>query len=304
MIAALIIAAGRTESKDSFSPQKEVGSITAIRRIVLLFQRAGLERIVVMCDEDEDKMEKLASRMNVIFLHNRRGAEMLDNIKAGLDYLQDKCEAALITHSDVPLFSLETVRALLAAEGPVCVPSYRGKLGHPILLRAEQFRTVLSYGGEGGLNGAINASGLRRRLVEVEDEGILADVAHDDDYEHLIVGHSLQNSQLNVRLRIMREKPFYGPGAHQLLQLTEETRSIREACRRMGVSYGKGRAMVALMEKQLGYPVIVSKQGGAAGGYSSVSEKGRELMRTYSDFCAEANSYLNVLFERYFRGVI
>ena len=143
---------------------------------------------------------------------------------------------------------------------------------------------------------------MPRLLVEVEDEGILANVVDEQGYAHLLTGHSLQDSHLNVRFRIVREKPFYGPGAHQLLQLTDETGSLREACRRMGLSYGKGRAIIALMEQQLGYPVIESQQGGAAGGHSAVSEKGRDLMRNYAAFCAEAKQYLDGLFQRHFPG--
>jgi len=300
MIAALIIAAGKTAAKENFNPQKEVGVISAIERVVLLFKRAGLERIVVVCDEYEEEPEKLTSHLNVVFIHCRHGREMLDNVKTGLAYLQDKCTAVMITHSDIPMFSIETIHALMAAEGAVCMPAYQGKTGHPILLRAEHFQQIYSYTGDGGLAGAIYASGLERSLVEVDDEGILMHVTYDENYEHLIAEHSLRRSYPDLRLRIVREKAFYGPGAHQLLQLTEETGSLREACRWMGISYGKGRGIVALMEQQLGYRVIKSQQGGSTGGYSTVTEKGKELMSRYSAYSAAAKQYLEGLFKEYF----
>ena len=300
MITALIIAAGKTLHRDSFEPQREVGVISAIQRIVMLFQRAGIDSIVIVCDDDGCKTEKLASHMNVVFLHNSGDAEMLDNIKTGLAYLQDKCTAVIITHVDVPLFSIETVRHLIAAEGPICVPAHNGKTGHPVLLRSEQFQSVLSYNGEGGLAGAIKAAGVPYNLVEVDDEGILANIHYDNAYAHIINKHSLRESYPDFRIRIVREKPFYGPGAHQLLQLTEETNSLREACRQMGISYGKGRAIIALMEQQLGYPVIISQQGGKTGGYSVVTEEGKKLMRKYNEFHMEARQYLQELFGKYF----
>ena len=300
MIAALIIAAGKTENAKSFSPQKEVGAISALRRIALLFKYAGIERIVIVCDEEGDPIAKLASHMNAIFLHGRKDADMLDNVKVGLNYLQDKCTSAIITHSDVPLFSLDTVRALMNADGQLCVPSYKGRQGHPILLRAAYFPLVLTYAGEAGLSGALKTSGLPYSLVEVDDEGILAHIDHADDFTHLLAGHSLRHSRPDLRIRIVKEKPFYGPGAHQLMQLVEETHSLRDACRRMGISYGKGRAIMSLMEQQLGYTIIESQQGGSTGGHSELTMEGKELMRKYSAFSTAATRSLQELFDIYF----
>ena len=300
MIAALIIAAGKTAEKDGFSPQKEVGAIPAIERIVLLFQRAGLDRVVIVCDDNEDETKKLAAYLNVIFLHHRKDTEMLDSVKTGLAYLQDKCTAAMITHTDVPMFSVDTLYALMAAQGQICIPSYHGSQGHPILLQAAVFQSVLSYTGEGGLAGAIRASDLQRSLIEVEDEGILSHVDNESSYSHLLAGHSLRHSYPDVRIRIRREKSFYSPEAHQLMQVIDETGSVREACRRIGISYGKGRMILALMEQQLGYLVIESQQGGSKGGSSVLTDRGRSFMEKYAAFCLAANQSTQELFSRYF----
>jgi len=300
MIAALIIAAAKTAYSEGLPPQKELGAIPALQRTVMLFQRAGIERVVVVCEEDGEKTEKLASHRNVVFLHHRVDAELLDSVKTGLAYLQDKCTATMITLADLPFFSIDTLRALMSADGPVSVPSYEGKDGQPILIHAESFPAILSYAGEGGLVGAIEASGLRRNFIEVDDEGILIHTKDDEDYAAYIAEHSLRQSYPDFRFRIVREKAFYGPGAHQLMQLTEETNSLREACRRMGISYGKGRAILSLMEQQLGYPVVESRQGGSAGGYSAVTDKGKELMDRYSAYCTEARAYLQDLFYEVF----
>jgi len=104
----------------------------------------------------------------------------------------------------------------------------------------------------------------------------------------------------NVKIRIASEKPFYGPGPHQLLLLTQEIGSLREACRQMGISYSKGRMIVSLMEQQLGYAVINSQQGGKTGGKSFVTEEGKELMRNYSAFTEEASLCIDELFQKYF----
>jgi len=146
---------------------------------------------------------------------------------------------------------------------------------------------------------AVKASGLRRVLVEVDDEGILAGAPYAD-FEQLIDAHSLRESQIEARLRIVRERPFYGPGAHLFMQLLEEEKSVLEVCRRMGMSYTKGRAIIANMEEQLGCQIIESHQGGRDGGYSFITEKGRELMRNYADFYSEDDVYPRELSKKYF----
>lgn len=300
MTAALIIAAGKKSGRDSFQPEKKVGTVSAIQRIALLFQQTGIRRIVVVCSGDDNKTEKLVPHMNLIFLHSSGTDEMLDSIKIGLSYLLDKCTKVLVSHVDVPLFSVKTVRSLMAAKGGVCVPSCQGQCGHPILIQAEHFREILSYQGEGGLAGAIRASGLRRQIVEVEDEGILSNIQKQNSFEHLATQHDFLEIWPSFRFRLNRERPFYGPGAHHLLQLVKETGSLSKACRHMGISYSKGRKMISTLEQQFGYSVIESRQGGKDGGFSYVTKEAERLMQDYDSFCEEAGTILQELFRKHF----
>lgn len=300
MTAALIIAAGKTSHKSGFKPEKEVGTISAIQRIALLFQQAGIQRIAVVCGKEDNKTEKLVPHMNLVFLQNSGNGEMLDSIKTGLSYLQDKCTQVFISPVDVPLFSLKTVRALMAAGGDVCIPSCRGHHGHPILLRAGHFSSIISYTGENGLAGAIKVSGLHREIVEIEDEGVLSNIQKEEPSKELIQHHDLSEMRPSFRFRLHREQPFYGPGAHHLLQLVEETGSLSNACRHMGISYSKGRKIIFTLEQQFGVPVIESRQGGKDGGFSYLTEDARELMRRYDAFCEEAQNTLLLLFEKHF----
>ena len=300
MTAALIITAGRTAREGTFEPEKAVGGIPAVQRAAMIFQCAGIERIVVVCGEDGGKTEKLAARMNLVFLHCTGDAEMLDCVKTGLTYLRGKCGRVLISPVDVPLFSAATVRRLMETDSGVCVPVCRGRGGHPLLLRAEYFPAVLAYQGEGGLAGAVRAAGLKRQEIEVEDEGVLANVQRDESYAQLLVEQELSKIRPVVTLRLAREQVFYGPGVHQLLRLTEETGSLLDACRHMGISYSKGRKIVAVLEKYLGCPALESRQGGKTGGCSLVTGEAKRLMDRYDCFCEEVREQVNVAFEKYF----
>ncbi len=301
MKAALIIAAGRTADQSDFEPEKELGTISAIQRVALVFQMAGVERIVVVCEEEKSQVEKLASHMSLEFLHGSRNAGMLDNVRLGLAYLHGKCTAALISRVDVPLFSVETVRQLMSmAETGVCVPTLHGSIGYPMLLDAAYFESVLYYNGEARLLDALAAAAVPLHRVSVEDAGVLTDVGNEAGCSRLVAAHDLAAMHFDLRILLRCERAFYGPGTHQLLRLTEETGSLSEASRLMGSSYSKGRKLIFQTEQQPGQPVIESQQGGRTGGCSTLTEHGHALMNSYSAFCAEARQCVGKLFTKYF----
>lgn len=300
MIAALIIAAGRTAHAPRLEPERWTGSIPAIQRIALTFQQAGISRIVVVCGDAGEKTERLLPQIPLVFLHTPSTGEMLESIQTGLRYLQGKCDGVLIAYTDVPFFSVETIRMLSAGSGDVCVPTYDGKGGHPILLQAKHFPAILSYRGDHGLAGALRSLNVRRQEIPVQDEGVVANIRQIADHQRLVTSHDLATLRPAFYFQLMREQIFYDPGTHQLLQLTEETGSLLEACRQTGISYSKGRSVISLVEQQLGCPVLESHRGGKSGGTSAVTPEGRQLMERYQAFCQEAEETLNRIFQKYF----
>lgn len=301
MTAALIIATGTSSGSRRFMPEKELGSISAVQRIARTLQLADIKKIVVVYGEaPDDRTTKLVAHMGLEFVPGSSEREMLDNIKNGLLYLSGKCSRVLIAHANVPLFTVETVRALLLSEGDFCLPSYQGKAGHPVLLGAEHLPAILSYRGEEGLAGAVRAAGLTRCFVDVDDPGIRANTREEASFDELLEAHDLKSIRPEVTLRLAKERIFYGPGAHQLLRLTDETGSLLEACRKMGISYSKGRKIMATLEQELGYPVITGRAGGKSGGMSAVTEQGLALAARYEAFLTELKDCSRELFAKYF----
>lgn len=298
MTGALIIATGKTNHDSQFVPERQIGKISALERMVLLLQMVGIRCIAVVGDEKE-WIKKLVPSMNLVFLTASSNGEMLDSICQGIRYLQDKCSEILVAHANVPMFSQKTVQMLLDAEGDVCIPCYRGRCGHPILLRKTCFSDLLAYEGTNGLRGAIEAAGFLPQIVETDDMGILSDRDPEISYERLSENHDVGKLRASLQVRIHREKKFYGPGVHQLLQLTEESGSLASACQRMGISYTKGRRLIGVMEEQTGKPVLETRQGGKDGGYSHLTKYAKEIMECYSAFSEEAEETVQKLFQKY-----
>lgn len=110
----------------------------------------------------------------------------------------------------------------------------------------------------------------------------------------------LSNITVSCKIRLGKEKGFYGPGVHQLLQLTEEYGSLSQACQQMGMSYSKGRKIIATMEEQLGVPILETRQGGKSGGFSHLTEAAKSMIEHYSAFWGEADDAIQAIFRKHF----
>lgn len=185
---AVIAAAGMSSRMGQFKPMMPIGSVSIAQRIVGTLQEAGIGRIVVVTGYRADELERHLAGSGASFIRNPRyeSTQMFDSACLGFCHLLDDCERILFTPVDVPLFSADTVRALLERDGPLVVPVSGGRRGHPIALSRQAARALLGDRGEGGLKGAYARCGIAVEEVEVEDGGILRDADSPADYRMLV----------------------------------------------------------------------------------------------------------------------
>ena len=302
MISALIIATGKTKHKDSFEPKKIIGSITAVERIKISLEQAGINKIVVVGAE-EDKFKSLHQYSNITYLSVPKESEMIDSVKTGLKYLKDKCQKSLIVYVDVPMFAVNTIKALADGKADVCIPSYEGFLGHPLMLSQSFFDEVINYNGENGLKGAIDHSDLKKEVIEVDDSGVTADIQKDKTYKNLLKSHDASKLRLSAQFELGKEKIFFDREACRLLNLIDELGSLSKACKYMKISLNKGRTIINRIEDQLGCQIIKTQQGGVNGGYSSTTDFAKTLMQNFENFSKEADEILSQLFKKHFDNI-
>ena len=79
---AVILAAGHKSSTTSFQPMLPVGDTTAVKRIIITLQRAGVEPVVVITGDRGEELEKHISKMRVVCLRNAEYAttQLFDSI--------------------------------------------------------------------------------------------------------------------------------------------------------------------------------------------------------------------------------
>ena len=206
--------------------------------------------------------------------------QMLDLAVKGFRYLKN-CERIFFCPADVPLFTENTLAMMLAQDAPVVIPVCGGRKGHPVLIDAGLTENIAEYKGERGLKGALDASGAEIFLLPVEDDGVILRARSEDHFEELAATELQADIHPKVKLQLMRNEPFFGPGMMVLLKQIDVLGNVRDACEKAGMSYSKGWSLIRTAEKELGCPVVERSPGGKSGGMARVSSAGHRLMERY-----------------------
>ena len=300
--AALITAAGMSSRMGEFKPMLNLGTISIAQRVVSTFRQAGISRIVMVTGCRAQELERHLSGNSIIFLRNEdyEHTQMFDSVKIGLSYLAGKCDAVLFTPVDIPLFTVNTVRALLESGSGLACPMCSGRTGHPILICSNYLEDILADSGEGGLKGALERCGCTMKRVPVKDAGTLYDADTPEDYSRLLKYHNSQLIRPEASVNLSRETPFFDKRMAMLLMLTDETKSVREACQRMQISYSTGWKSIHALESQLGCTLVLRTQGGAGGGASELTGEARTLLERYHKFEQSVQKFAAEQFDTYF----
>lgn len=301
--AGIIATAHMKVSRNQPDSMRPVGSISAIKRIVMAFLKADVNPIVIITGPDADFIERELALYSVLFLKTEQDtqSELLKLAQVGIRYLMGKCDQVLFTPANTALFSPQTLNQLIHMNAPAAAPSYRRSGGHPILLSSELFPALLSYSGKGGIPQALHSLGIERQWLEVEDRGVLPDLDRIEQDDELITVHNELLFRPFLRIRLGKETTFMGGRIKLLLSLIDETHSVRKACSHISVSYSKAWNMLNHLEEELGYEVLTRHQGGKNGGKTELTPAGKQFLLDFSAFEANVRQYAADEFERIFR---
>ncbi len=298
----IIVAAGKSIGKNEPHPLLKIGSISAIKRIVLTFQQVGISPIVIITGYESEEIDHDLADYGVIFLRNEHfeNSQMFDSAKIGLDYLQHKCDQVIFNPVNTPMFSPETIQRMMECDEKLLSPSYHGKAGHPLLISSELIPRILKYDGNMGLRGAIQNLEVKRQLIDIEDEGILHDIDNIHRFNKLLKKHNQHILHPFVRISIEKESLFFNSKTKLLLILIQDTKSVRSACKHIALSYSKAWNMLNDLEQELGYAVVKRKHGGSNGGKTYLTIEGIEFLEKYQQFEQNVRKYAKDEFNRLF----
>ncbi|MFY9612962.1 MAG: nucleotidyltransferase family protein [Tissierellaceae bacterium] len=181
-IEAIILAAGHSSRFGSNKLILEIEGLTVIERCLLSMYDYCSRIIVVGGHRIEDLYEPLREYPKVDLIYNKDyHLGMFVSVKCGLRAL--KGDKFFLTPGDYPMIDKSTFGYMLEVSEDIVLPSYRGKNGHPVLLKSHLINEILANESLNSLRDFIKIKGSAN--LEVADPGILLDIDTLEDYEKI-----------------------------------------------------------------------------------------------------------------------
>ena len=196
MIPGLVLAAGRSSRMGRPKATLTLGSDTFLTRIVRTYLDAGVDDVVVVVGHDAEAIvESFApSGLPARFVINRQyDRGQLSSLVTGLGVVdRPGVSAVLVTLVDVPLFSADTVRAVVARYrergAPIVRPTSGARHGHPLIIDRSLFDALRAADPATGAKAIVRAHASVAGDVPIADEGAFIDIDTRDEYERVVSG--------------------------------------------------------------------------------------------------------------------
>ena len=299
-IGALIVTTGLSRVSGVTALLPEIGAISAGQRMISVFQCAGVSMVGLVVGPEDKKTERQFAQSGVIFLRCKKNTSFLDGVREGLRFMLGKYDRVFVVPADMLWFLPETLRTLLRSSAHIAIPVSSHIHGCPVLLDKNAMEAILEDDCCNGLENIIKNCTLSREFVPVADSGIFLRGENTAHRESIIKQQDQQMIRPMLDISLCNGTALYDPRLSMLLHLVEETRSVRDACSLMQISYSAAWNMLNHVEEKLGFPLVVRNRGGASGSGSLLTKKGKALMDAYDCFCAHLNQEARQLYDQLF----
>ncbi len=213
-VAAIILAAGRSQRMGQFKPLLPFGDRTVIDSCIDHLRAGGVESIVVVIGHGAADLQNHLQAANVAFAVNPDpDSEMSDSVACGVRQLPSSTRAILITPVDHPAVPSAVVARIIDAwekgrkATGLVIPTWEGHGGHPVLVDSKFREELLNLDPNHGLRALFQSHRDDVTRLSVDSGYIARDMDTWDDY-------------LSLHKEVFGEfpkPPFGGPGPEQTL---------------------------------------------------------------------------------------
>lgn len=106
-------------------------------------------------------------------------------------------------------------------------------------------------------------------------------------------------SKVKTWLEDDNENLIFGGGKTQILELIDETGSISEASKRVGMNYKKAWTHIKILQEYIEDDLVVTSQGRDSGG-TKLTSKAKELISKYKQYESDVKAFADKRFEELF----
>jgi CTP:molybdopterin cytidylyltransferase MocA len=165
----------------------DAGGETFLSRILSSLRGGGAGPLIVVVRYLEDALADEARSLGAdVVVNPDPSPGPVSSLQAGIRALSEEAAGVLFAPVDHPLFSPDTVRALiegfLETQAPLVVPAYEGWRGHPVLFGRALFPELLENDLPEGARTVVRRYLEERLQLPVEDPGILVDINTPEEY--------------------------------------------------------------------------------------------------------------------------
>lgn len=188
MIAAVVLAAGRSSRMGTPKQLLPFGQSTVLGSVVDGLKQARLDRIIVVLGHESEKIRAAVRASGVEFATNPdHSLGMFSSVQAGVRALRPDTKAFLICLGDQPSIRGETIRALvekfLAVGRGIGIPFAENDQGHPLFVDGKYLNELQMMAPTLTLKHFLAAHGDDIAQLPIDDDAVLRDIDTRDDYE-------------------------------------------------------------------------------------------------------------------------
>ena len=188
-IAAILLAAGRSERMGAFKPLLPFGKKTVIESCIDYLTAGGVNSVVVVLGHHAEEVRQQLHQTSVTFALNPDPAsEMSDSIRWGVRMVPRNASATLIGLVDHPAVPVAVVSALVDAwesGASLVIPTHKGRGGHPVLIDLRYRDDLEQLPANQSLRWLFEKHAESVKRLEVASPYIARDMDTWDDYVRL-----------------------------------------------------------------------------------------------------------------------
>ncbi len=204
-ISAVVLAAGQSRRMGKANKLlTQIDGRSMIRTVIAEALRSKAQEVVVVTGHDAEPLREELADLTVKFAHNPEYAKGLStSLRTALNAVSDNCAGVLICLGDMPFVNAKHIDALIGEFDTdsgkcICVPTYQGKRGNPVLWSMHYALEMMEVRGDAGAKHMIGDYGEFVRDVEMQDDGVIVDLDTPDAvkrYREMTGGDRLAASQ-------------------------------------------------------------------------------------------------------------
>jgi len=192
-IAGVVLAGGQSRRMGVVNKLLvKVDGKAMVRHAVDTVRAAGTDPVIVVTGHEAERVRALLADADVTFVHNPDFAEGLStSLRTGIAAVPDGCDGAIVALGDMPRLQPGHLARLITAFAPedgraICVPTWQGKRGNPVLWARRFFAEIAQVEGDVGAKHLIGDHATLVHEVAMPDDSVLIDVDSPDALAELV----------------------------------------------------------------------------------------------------------------------